>query len=878
MSRSALSLLIVLVLLSVPTLTRTTRARDVATQSAESLVDAYDDPGGAMEYYRLKRVPPGKDQIPVERYLTAQAHIQRMPVYSTALSGATTRARGISMYDNNVLGTWVPLGPGNVGGRTRALLIDPVMPQTMYAAGVAGGVWKTTDGGDQWKPLDDLLPNLAVSSLAMNPHNSAIIYAGTGEGYSNIDSVRGLGIFQTTDAGATWSRLESTANSDFYYVYDIVISPNDTQRLYAGTATGLWSSTDGGSNWSRKLVDAASPECLDLAIRTDEPTDYIFASFGNFTQASVFRNTDASGAGSWTSVLSERGMGRTSLAIAPSDQSVIYAQSMSLFPDDYFAGLLAVFRSVDGGNAWSTRLRNDDPVKLNTMLLSNPARLCGFGAIGNQGWYDNVIAVDPADPNIVFSGGVLIFRSEDGGATWGIAYGLHADEHSIVFHPNYNGRSNRVMFVGNDGGVYRTDNARASAGMIPCSSAGSTFAWTSLNNGYAVTQFYHGVPFPDGKTYFGGTQDNGTVYGTDSGGQNGWGQILGGDGGYVAVAPDRTSILYAETQGLALRRSVNGGSTFSLATEGIINSGFLFIVPFTMDPNNSSRLWTGGESVWRTTDGAFSWVQASTPGSFGSVSALGVAPSNSDVLLTGTSDGIVSHTNRGLSADSNTEWPSASPRVGFVSWVTFDPKDEKTAYATYSSFKSFPTDHHVYRTTDGGDTWASIDGSGDTGIPDIPVHCVIVDPTDTSRLYIGTDLGVFTTSDSGEHWAQETTGFANTVTESLSLTSTAGIVRLFAFTHGRGAFRVRLASFASRITGASITGKKLSITGENFDSGAVIMINGVDQTTRNDDSMPNTLLIAKKGGKKIGIGERVRLQIRNADGTLTRELPFTRLE
>src|SRR5260370_18558749 len=132
------------------------------------------------------------------------------------------------------LGTWTQLGPGNVGGRTRALTINPTNPNIMYAAGVAGGVWKTTDAGASWAPLADLLPNIAVSCLAMDPNNPNTIYAGTGEGYFNIDALRGAGIFKTTDAGNTWSVLDASADQlGFRYVNDIVVSPNDGNRVYA---------------------------------------------------------------------------------------------------------------------------------------------------------------------------------------------------------------------------------------------------------------------------------------------------------------------------------------------------------------------------------------------------------------------------------------------------------------------------------------------------------------------------------------------------------------------------------------------------------------------------------------------------------------------
>src|SRR5262249_48554126 len=157
--------------------------------------------------------------------------------------------------------------------------------------------------------------------------NVNTIYAGTGEGFQNSDGVRGAGIFKTTDAGQTWSRLDNTNNSNFYFVHDIVVSPNDSMHIYAGTANGIWRSTDAGETWTRVFSTTVTVGCTDLAIRTDKQTDYIFAACGSFVQAAVYRNSDAGGTGSWDAVLTEVGMGRTVIGIAPSNQNVVYALS-----------------------------------------------------------------------------------------------------------------------------------------------------------------------------------------------------------------------------------------------------------------------------------------------------------------------------------------------------------------------------------------------------------------------------------------------------------------------------------------------------------------------------------------------------------------------
>lgn len=769
----------------------------------------FDQPAEAQQFFLRKRSPDGVSPISAQQYLRARDQMKGMPVYSTASGTLVGSAGDLSPVPNaGTLGAWQALGPGNVGGRTRALVIHPTTPSTMYAGGVAGGVWKSTDSGATWQPLSDLMGNIAVSTLAMTPGQPARIYAGTGEGFFNGDAVRGAGIFKTIDGGATWVQLGATATADFHYVSKIVVSPNAPQRLYAATSTGVHRSTDGGTTWTAVRTATTARGFTDMVIRTDSATDAVFASEGNFEAAKVWRNTDAGGAGAWNTVLADgASMGRTSLALAPSNQDVVYALSANNASGSFRHGVYKVFRSTTGGasGTWSARWTQDnDATKLGNLLLTNPvyANLvrCGQGSqdgFYNQGWYDNVIAVDPSDPNVVWTGGIDLFRSTDGGLTWGVASHWwfdssetsynHADHHAIVFHPAYDGVSNEVMYVGNDGGIHRTQNARTGSTTTDvCGTGVGTLAWTDLNNGYGVTQFYHGAVYPDGLTFFGGTQDNGTVRGTTAAGANAWTSLQGGDGGYTAVDPTNTQVLYAEYTGLSITKSIDGGATWAYSTTGISDSGFLFIAPFTMNPSNAQGLWAGGWYPWRTTNGATSWTRAGAllPGD-GSASAVAVAPTDSNYVLFGMSDGYIARSSTALTTISSTTWASVQPRTGYCSSVTFDPANKNVAYATYSTFGGV----HVWKSTDAGATWNSIDGSGVTGIPDIPAHSVAIDPTNTMRLYVGTDLGVFVSNDGGANWSVENTGFANVVTETLVTRGS----HLYAFTHGRGAFRVALA-------------------------------------------------------------------------------------
>jgi uncharacterized repeat protein (TIGR01451 family) len=848
----------------------------------EARSERTDKPDEAMKYYLEQRLPNGMTELPVDRYFEAKEQMKQMQRYSTARGellpsesqtgeGDTEllqRAAGQTLSagsTSGVLGTWQSLGPGNVGGRTRAIIIDPVTPNTMYAAGVAGGIWKSTNAGASWFALDDFMANIAVTSLAFEPGNPSVIYAGTGEGFFNGDAVRGAGIFKSLDAGATWTRLASTTTSDFFYVQKIVVgNGSNAQHVYAATRTGVWRSLDGGTNWTQVIISNAANGAngaMDLAIRTDQATDYVFAAVGHLAQSHIWRNTDAGGAGVWTDVYTEANMERTSLAIAPSNQSVIYAMAASLSATpvngiNFQDGLLAVFRSTSNGDtgSWTTQVRNNSANKQDTLLLMNPVNAvlveCGFGATNNflsQGWYDNVLAVDPSDSNKVWAGGIDIWRSDNGGANWGVASYwwfqgngtppnngdpqlVHADNHAIVFHPNYNGTTNQTLYIGDDGGIYKTDNAKdgnvayvngtsPSGGTVTSTSpiCGNEFTpggfftvpspviWGPLNNGYALTQFWPGAIYPNGTTYFGGTQDNGTNRGTDANGPNLWERILGGDGGYAAVDPTNTNILYAENTNLSFQKSTNGGASFVAARTGITEASgnFLFTAPFIMDPTNSARLYLGGARVWKTINSAGAWTSASGFLGF-RVSALAVSPQDANYGLFGGQAGHIWRTQTlttdAIPAGTTSTWAFARPRTDFASWVTFDPTNKNIAYATYSTFNNGTNIGHVWKSVDAGVNWTNIDGSGANALPDIPAHTVVVDPNNTSRIYVGTDLGVFVTLNGGASWAKETTGFSNTVVKSLEIKNIGGISTMYAFTHGRGAFKVAIPASCATVT------------------------------------------------------------------------------
>jgi len=786
---------------------------------------AGDEPDKAAEFYMLKRVGPGVTDLPLERYAEARQRTARMP--SMSLAGGRSVKGGLRREMD--LGGWVPLGPGNQGGRTKSLVIDPRDPKIMYAGAVTGGVWKTTDGGENWVAVSDMLPSLGLGALALDPSNPDVIYAGTGfwfntQSWTSVlgSAPRGAGLFRSRDAGASWEALGTPGGTNFRYINDIVVSRNNSQRIYVASWSGIFRSVDGGQNWTQVLNRGLSGMngCQDMVSRTDPGNDVLFAACGTTAagDAAIFRNLDAAGTGTWAKVFQVEAMGNTTLAIAPSNQDMVYALMSSNGADDaaFESSLHAVYRSTANGDegSWEARVTNRDETQVNTGLLStnsgfysNQCVTNGTRSISGQGWIHNAIAVDPQDPERVYAGGIDVYRSDDGGKNWGIASfwqaadgpsGAHADVLSLVFAPDFNGESKPNLYVVGDGGVYLTENARAAVAVgdrAGCTPYQNRVAWKPLHGGFQSTQFYSGAVLPGGATFLGGKQDNGTMRGNLADGGK-WLRLRGGDGAAVAVDPRDPNTMFLSTQNFSLARTRNGGRTSAITMRGIAEprGNFAFIAPLTMDQKQPDRLYAGGRTLWRTADQGDNWVAMSTQlaTATGTVSAIAVSPADGTRVAFATSQGFVVTTANALEASATTEWEVSRPRPDYAPGLSFDPVDPNLLYVVYSQFNSAEGQSHVYRSRDGGKTWEGIDGSGEARIPDVPVFCLIVDPQDRNRLYVGTDLGVFVSQDGGSTWSRDVNPFAAVPTETLVLDRSGGAAFLYAFTFGRGVWRTIL--------------------------------------------------------------------------------------
>ena len=666
---------------------------------------------------------------------------------------------------------WTELGPGNIGGRIRAIAVDPHNANIVYIGSVSGGVWKTTNGGSNWYPLDDYMENLAVCSLVIDPHNTNIVYAGTGEGFNNYDYIRGNGVFRSTNAGNTWNQLSSTNNSNFYYVNRLAID-SINNSLYAATRAGLYKSIDGGNIFTNP-ASSAGGNCMDVIVNYTNPTT-IFATFGLFNQSYIWRSTD--GGNTFSLNYQKSGMGRIVLAGSASNPLVAYASFMDL--SNYGIGFMAY--TNNSGDSWNQISK-----------IPGPSTDGNSTYVGKQGWYNNTLAVDPAKPGTIWAGGIDLWQSTNSGTDWyritnayhqgDLKPFVHADMHSLVFAP-----SNRsIIYNGTDGGIYVSTDGGIS--------------WNAINNNLFITQFYYGAVAPAGTIYYGGTQDNYTLKST--GGQS-WNSILGGDGGVVQIDYNNPSIIYAEQPDFTFFKSTDGGSKFSYAQTGIpTNSSThettdrtLFITPFTMDPNNPSILIAGTYRIWRTSNGASSWSSLSgdltgdgTGSSGAKISAITIAKSNSSVIYAGCTNGKL-----WVTTDNGANWKERDSSLPNF-WCTRIAIDNSNSAIAYISFSGFLNDSKVFKTTDYGKTWTNISGD----LANIPVNCIFLNPYIKGHLYLGTDLGVFSSTDDGINWIQDNDGLANVPVMDLEFRSSD--TTMYAATHGRGMFLTSLSENVSSI-------------------------------------------------------------------------------
>lgn len=687
--------------------------------------------------------------------------------------------------------TWKPLGPQPidtpytdpvVSGRVSALAVDSANADHVYLGGAQGGIWQTTDGGKTWAALTDGQASLATGSILLDTGNPGTLYVGTGEENFVGDSYYGAGILKSTDGGASWAHICGPfcgpVGGDGYYgggarIGSLAIEPGNSQVLLAGAALlfkdGIYRSADGGATWAQVL--AGNPGTAVLFDPASPGTAYaaLGNSFAGGTEG-VFVSTDGGATwvahnGSGHTALPTGSAGRVVLAMAPSATQTLYV-SLANVAD---GSLLGVYKSTDGGATWHDTKAPD---------YCTP-----------QCSYDNVLAVDPTNANVVYAGGAFgttLIRSSNGGKTWNVLQSaqnsgfLHADMHALAFSAD-----GRKLYLGNDGGAYSTTQPAAPAPKF-----------TALNKGLSLTQFYPGLSIAPGnpKSAIGGTQDNGTVV---YAGTALWKDVTCGDGGYTAIDPTNAATVYATCQTIYVQKSTAGGAfgSWNLSESGIDTSDRVdFIPPLVIDQKTPANLYFGTYRIWQTTNGAGAWTAVSPdltngPAFWGVVTTIAAAPTDSNTVWAGTGDSNVWVTTNAL-AGTGATWTKVSgstlpPRI--ITQVAIDPTTAATAYVAFSGFTGFGDSlGHVFQTTNLGGTWTDVSGN----LPNVPVNAVLVNPLKPTQLFAGTDLGVFYSDTSGTTWHPLIDGLPTVAV--LGLAFDPGTATLRASTHGRGVWDLKV--------------------------------------------------------------------------------------
>lgn len=759
-----------------------------------------------------------------------------------------------NLKSNKTSLTWRNIGPVNQGGRTRSIIFDRNNPAVMYAGAVSGGLWKTTNSGLSWSAVNDLQENLAVTSIAQAPNG--IIWYSTGEGFAVSTGTAngstgfiGGGLFKSTDAtGTTFEQVASTnpsSQSAFAYIFKVATHPNG--GIYLATQNGVRFSNDEGSTWTNPLqgVTGGTSRSTDIEISTNGNIIVLVVGNRVFISHDAGATFNQATTGGATGLPAASAISRIEIAIAPSNENIMYAMAAKSNTED----LLNIYRSIDAGATWS---------------IIGPGGSTGFDPIGAQGFYSNVVKVHPTNPNKIFVGGLNKWSWElnqnwEQLSTFGAgqfsSVFLPADHHDYVFHP----QNPNIIYYATDGGIYRSTNG------------GTVFH--ALNRNYITSQYYTIAASITGEL-LGGTQDNGTLFLERTGFPEGNAISLGGmNGGGASFSSLNNKLIFLTTNFGALYRSPNKDneslvefydSEITSLSPAPGASGFAsFITPIAMHEriddflNPDSVTFTATEAysagqiitVASNTSGYPFQYQLTSPLAIddtlrlqdpissrfyvgatnrifmtreshdfsktpdwhtianvsGTVQSLTVSNCG-NFLFAGTSNGnLFRISNLNLAYDSLSAAITSAVRVTEVQQLTLpvtnraitsiavDPKNPARVLVTLGNYGNNIFLYMSINALDANPTFTSRQGT----LPRMPVYSAIIDLTSPNTAIIGTELGVFVSTNintASPTWTEaNSNGFARVPVYDLKQQTfmfpghtNYGVI--YAATHGRGVF------------------------------------------------------------------------------------------
>jgi photosystem II stability/assembly factor-like uncharacterized protein len=713
---------------------------------------------------------------------------------------------------------WRMLGPFR-GGRVAAASGVPGRPNEFYFGAVNGGVWKSIDAGRVWTPIFDSQPVASVGAIAVAPSAPDTIYVGSGESTLRDSAGYGNGMYKSVDAGRSWTHI---GLADTHHIGKIAVDPRDPNRLFvaaighlyaANDQRGLFRSTDGGKNWKRVLGDA-NVGAVEVVIDPSNPR-VVYAGLWNtrrppwFTYAptngpggGVFKSTD--GGESWTRLthgLPTEGVGRTGIAVAPSNPRRVYAVVDCLLPSPTTDAASAAAAAPAGGarpaapplqSLQGGFFRSDDAGATWTRLSADPA-------LWGRGWYFEKVTVDPRNADIVYVPNVAVNRSMDGGRTWQVLRGSPGgdDYHQAWISPD----DPNTMIVASDQGAVVTRNARAADPR--------DVTWSSWLNQPTAQMYHISVDYRFPYWVTGAQQDSGAVAVRSRGkfaeiSTRDWEPIgAGGESGYTAGDPLHPGIIYG---GMGNRHDLESnlpvpGTTAPTAPTAGEQLRADWTQPLVFSRADPHALYYAAQFLFRSRDGAKSWTRISPDltradagipatldaagaaavdrnGKRGVIYTIAPSPLRAPMIWVGTDDGAIH-----VTTDDGASWTSVTPPAisGWSRVTTIEAShfDERTAYASVDRHQLQDFEPYVYRTRDVGKSWERIT----RGLPaGVYVHVVKEDPERKGMLVCGTERGAFISFDDGDAWQPLQLGLP--VTSVRDFEFYAG--DLVVGTHGRG--------------------------------------------------------------------------------------------
>ncbi len=645
-------------------------------------------------------------------------------------------------------GNWTSMGPSATGGgyaglgRLNCVAFSPSSSSVIYAGSASGGIWKSTDSGTSWTPLSDGNPVLGVSDmLVLSGSAGDVIYAATGD--RDAADNYSVGVLKSLDGGISW-RLTGLnwSLSSLKLIYRLAGDPNNADVLYAATSDGLYGTANGGGSWTK----LTSTRFINIKFKPGSSL-VMYGSTGSGGDVYLSLNAGVT----WSLVLNTTGS-RVEIAVSPASPEVVYA-----LISNTSNGLFGVYKSVNSGASYTS------------IFGSKPNMLgweCTGSDTGGQGWYDLCLAVDPANANNVFAGGVNTWKSTNGGTTWtisnhwsstcsGIATNIHADKHYFGWAPGTS-----ILYECNDGGLYRSANL------------GTT--WSHIGSGLVISQMYRlGVSQTSSGDVIAGLQDNGTKAMLS----NTWRDVIGGDGMECLIDYTNANTQYGELYYGAIYRTDNRWGSSTKIT-GSITGTAGWVTPYVIDPLINTTLYVGFQDVWKSTNKGTSWTKISAWGG-ASLKSLAVAPSSPSTICAATGSILYRTTNGGATWSNITGTLPVSTNT--ILYVTVKHDDPDILWVSLGQFNA----ECVYKSVNGGVSWTNIS----TGLPSVPVNCVIQNKQNATQeeLYAATDIGVFLKLGDA-NWVPFFTGLPNVVVMELEIYYAADPAqsKLRAATYGRG--------------------------------------------------------------------------------------------